>query len=113
MSACKLIVEVTSPPQRVSQWARFRALLLIKICNRHELVVVSIPQDQLGAIQHVAEANRRYFLKQVMVALVASSEMIVRNSLRQVMDTVITDVSGEPLQDFWHRKIAAASDRPL
>jgi hypothetical protein len=57
-----------------------------------------IPQKKLRTFQHGAECQRWYVLEKVLVALMASFQVVIGNPFIEVMNVVEANIGGKPLQ---------------
>ena len=76
-----------------------RAVLSFEFAEADELFLLLIPESEKGGLQTGKERDRIDILK-FGIFVVTFLKMIVRNQRFQVMNVMIADVAGEPLQDF-------------
>src|SRR5256885_17035778 len=65
-----------------------------------EFFALLVPEPQAERFE-AAEKRERFYLLKHQVRFVASLQIVIRNSRAQMMDVVIADVAGEPLQNLW------------
>lgn len=66
----------------------------------NEFPFLFIPEAEAQAFESFHEGEGFDVLEDL-VRVVAGLEIIVRDARTEVVDVVVTDISGEPLEDFW------------
>lgn len=78
---------------------------------RDELPRLSIPKNILQRSVDVSESQTTYIGKQMLVLVVTGNQTVVWNTGGQMMDVMIPNVGGKPVQPCWQYKEARALDR--
>ena len=66
--------------------------------NLSKACLGGIPQNKLRTFQHGAECQCRHILEKVLVALMASFQVVIGNPFIKVMNVVEANIGGKPLQ---------------
>src|SRR5438105_15421133 len=70
-----------------------------EMAEANEFFALLVPEPEAERFE-AAEKRERFYLLKHQMRFVASLQIVIRNSRAQMVDVVIADVSGEPLQYF-------------
>src|SRR2546429_745533 len=68
-----------------------------QMAEANEFFALLVPEPEAERFE-AAEKGERFYLLKHQMRFVASLEIVIRNSRAQMMDVVVADVAGEPLQ---------------
>ena len=66
--------------------------------NLSEACIGGIPQEEFRTLQHCSKFQRRHILEKMLIAFVTGFEVVIGNSLTEMMDIVETNACRKPLK---------------
>ena len=69
--------------------------------NLSKTCLCGIPKDEFRTLQHGPKSQRRHILEKMLIAFVTGFEVVIGNTLIEMMDVMETNVCSKPLKQRW------------